>query len=264
MTGIGPVVEGPDGSISISVDVTAYHPPASGIAAPGTSTLARAAGGIAAGVDAAGAVDDTSPPPPPPDPARGDGSDADGRGPGTPVPDVTEVIHDTTTPERHTPPPTAPDGTDPGAYADWVGRSAGGTLPPGDIASLGGLIRGNRTEATLTGTFSGPWAPLLGSTESRTDGVAVKFPTGDRLLVRVRDGRVEVRHEASLLSVFADAVADQAAEAGVKIPKVEDTVAAATGPLDGFNRAVAANGREVEAVTRNPDGTITIRTRPKS
>jgi hypothetical protein len=258
--GIGPVVEGLDGSISISVDVTAYHPPTPGIAAPGPSTAAGAAGGIAAGVDAAGAVDETAPP----DSAPGDGSDSDGRGSGTPVPDVAEVIHDTATPTRRTPPKTPPDGTDPGAYADWVGRSAGGTLPPADIAALGGLIRGDRTETTLTGTFTGPWAPLLGSTESRTDGVAVKFPTGDRVLVRVRGGRVEIRHEASLLSVFADAVADQAGAAGVNLPKVEDAVLAAKGPIDGFNRAMASTGREAEAVIRNPDGTITIRTRPKA
>jgi hypothetical protein len=262
VTGIGPVVEGPDGSISISVDVTAYHPPTPGIAAPGPSTAAGAAGGIAAGVDAAGAVDDTPPPPPPPDSAPGDGSDSDGRGSGTPVPDVAEVIHDTATPTRRTPPKTPPDGTDPGAYADWVGRSARGTLPPADIAALGGLIRGDRTETTLTGTFTGPWAPLLGSTESRTDGVAVKFPTGDRVLVRVRDGRVEIRHEASLLSVFADAVADEAGAAGVNLPKVEDAVLAAKGPIDGFNRAMATTNREIESVTRNPDGSITIRTRP--
>jgi hypothetical protein len=285
VTAIGGVVEGDDGSIVISVDVTTYTPPpavvpASAVTGAGVTTapVGGTSAGVGAGIDAAGEAaaagagtagdgppppPDDAPPPPPPD-AAPDGGDESDAAPdaGIPLPDVAEVLEETATPQRRpTAKPTIPDGSDPGAYADWVTETATSTLTPADLQALAGLIRGDRGEATLSGTFTGKWAPLLGSTESRTDGVAVKFPTGDRILVRVRDGRLEVRHEASLLSVFADAVADSAAAAGVTIPKIETAVEAVKGPLDRFNRSMAATGREVEAVVRNPDGTITIRTR---
>ncbi len=280
VTAIGGVVEGEDGSIVISVDVTAYNPPkppVSGIAGSGVATPpAAASAGVGAGIGAAGdaaagggsGTGDTPPPPPPddapPPPTDGDTTDASPEA-GVPLPDAGEVLADTATPERRpSPKPRIPDGSDPGAYADWVKDTAKGTLPPADGEALGGLIRGDRSEVTLSGTFTGKWAPLLGSTESRTDGVAVKFPTGDRILVRVRDGSVEVRHEASLFSVIADAVADNAAAAGVKIPKIETAIEAVKGPLDGFNRSLATTGRGVEAVIRNPDGSITVRTRPRA
>ncbi|MBI5156590.1 MAG: hypothetical protein HZA58_01105 [Acidimicrobiia bacterium] len=267
VTGIGGIVEAEDGSIAISVDVTAYNPPvtapASGVAGSGVTTAPPApSAGVSAGIDAAaGDAADDAPPPPPPDDTTPP-AEPEPTVPGVPVPDVAEVIEDTAVPPRKTPPQgSIPDGSDPGAYADWVGKTATGTLPPPDGEALGGLIRGDRNEATLTGRFTGKWAPLLGSTESRTDGVAVKFPTGDRILVRVQDGRLQVRHEASIFSVFADAVADNAAATGVRLPKIETAIEAVSGPLDGFNRAMDTTGRRVEAVIRNPDGSITIRTR---
>jgi len=277
VTGIGAVVEGDDGSISISVEVTAYTPPraSSGPAAADAGHAPADAGNAPA--DAADAAppapsegaapeqagedrpETETPPPAPgvetptPDPAMAASP---------PIPDVGEVIADADAPVR-----TArggkgvPDGSDPGVYADWIGHTAAGTLAPEDVAALDALIRGDRDEVRLSGTFTGRWAPLLGSTEPRTDGVAVRFPTGDRVLVRVRNGRVEAKHEASLVSVFVDAFADTAGAAGVKIPKVGEVVDAVRGPLDGFNRAVGETGREVESVGRNPDGSITIRTR---
>lgn len=156
-----------------------------------------------------------------------------------------------------------PSGSDPGAFADWVSQAAGDALPPGDVRAVDGLIRGDADAVTISGRFGGKFGPLLQKTESRTDGVAVKFPTGDQMLVRVRGGRVEVKHEASLVSMFAEEFSKAAAQVGVEIPKIEDAMTAAQKPLDAFNRAVESSGRAIESVTRNPDGSITMRLRPR-
>jgi hypothetical protein len=156
-----------------------------------------------------------------------------------------------------------PDGSTPGAFADWVSQTAGGTLPPGDVRAVDRLIRGEDDAVTISGQFGGKFGPLLRKTESRTDGVAVKFPTGDQMLIRVRDGRVEVKHEASFASMFADEFSKAAAQVGVEIPRIEDALSAAQKPLDAFNRAVASSGRTIESMTRNPDGSITMRLRPR-
>ena len=252
VTGVGPVVTGDDGSISISVDVTAYTPPAP--VAPSAPPVA----GMAPTVPTA----DEPPPEVPSDMTDDEPPPAPTAGVTPPAPDVGEVIADSAAAERRAPSRKPPDGSNPGTYAEWMGRVANGTLPPADITALDGLIRGTRTEVTVSGTLIGRWAPMVGATEPRTDGVAFRFPTGDRILIRVGGGQIEIKHEASLVSLFADAVADSAGEAGVKIPKIESMVAGARGPIDGFNRAIAGSGRQVESISRNPDGSITIRTRP--
>jgi hypothetical protein len=79
----------------------------------------------------------------------------------------------------------------------------------------------------------------------------------------VRDGRVEVKHEASFVSLFVDEVSKAAGQVGVDIPKIEDAINAAQKPLEAFNRAVESSGRTVDSVQRNPDGSITMRLRPR-
>ena len=111
----------------------------------------------------------------------------------------------------------------------------------------------------MSGTLIGRWAPMVGATEPRTDGVAFRFPTGDRILIRVGGGQIEIKHEASLASLLVDTIAESS---GGNIPRTETMVAGARGPIDGFNRAIAGSGRQVESISRNPDGSITIRTRP--
>jgi len=287
VTNIGGVVEGDDGSIAISVDVTTYSPTAPApppvaappaappAATPPPATSPAVGAGVVAAIPAADAPADATdaadteegddslptPPSPPRLPDSGGVIEATTLPPAmAPAPIAT-----TPQPEPASPPPAqgTPDGSDPGAYAEWVGRTAGGHMPPADVAGIGDLIRGGRDEVTISGDFTGRFGPLLRNTESRTDGVAIKFPTGDRILVRVRNGRVEVRHEASMASLLIDAVADEAAGMGLKIPRVDDAIKAATGPVDSFNRAVDTSGRTVASVTRNPDGSIRIGLKPR-
>ncbi len=243
VTGIGPVVTGEDGSISISVDVTAYTPPvpAAPIAPPAVPT-----GG------------DGAPPDSPTETTEDQPSAAPSGALAPPAPDVGEVIADTATPERRAPAKKQPDGSKPADFAEWIGQKANGTLPAADIAALDGLIRGTTTQATMSGSVIGPWAPMVSRTEPRTDGVAVVLPTGDRILVRVRGGQIEIKHEASLASLLVDSIAEAS---GGSIPKAESMVAGARGPIDGLNRAIGQGGRQVESIVRNPDGSITIRTR---
>ena len=93
--------------------------------------------------------------------------------------------------------------------------------------------------------------------------MTVKFPTGDRLVIRVRAGRIETKHEASLIGLLADTVADSAAAAGLKAPKIDNVFARVEGPVVDLNRAIAASGREVDSVWRAPDGSITITLRTR-
>lgn len=304
ITNIGAVVEGEDGSIVITVDVTAYNPSGTTPPAPidpgdpgptsdgsedGPSDDGVVDGSMDDGAepDTADPGDDagddsppeeeiTAPPPPPPDPAdatpeaTGITDDTSVVPPPMEEPEASDDDHrrrlteeDLEADEDKPKPSSRPDGSDPGAYAGWVDRKAAGTLTEDDRAALGALIRGDENEVVLSGTFEGRWAPLLSRTEARPDGVAVKFPTGDNILVRVRNGRVEVKHEASLIGLFADAVSDTAANVGVEIPRISDVLQGVEEPLGAFNRAVESTGRQVESISRRPNGEIVINTRSK-
>lgn len=237
ITAIGPLVEADDGSISVSVEVTAYAPPA-----------------VAVDSGIAGTLDGSPPPPPSADVAAGTAPDTGDAAPDhtavEPMPDLGEVIEDTEVPERTAPRREPPDGSDPGAYAAWLADAAAGNLPPDDLAALQALIRGERAEVTLSGAFTGVWAAL--QTEGRTDGVALCLPTRDRVLLRLRGGAVEARPESSLGTLTG------AGSAG--LPSARDMAAALDRPLDGFNAAITATGRQIGSLSRNPDRSITIRT----
>lgn len=276
VTGIGAVVESDD-DIVITVDVTAYTPSASAAPPPHDA---------GAPADAPNADDE---PPPPDTPTDDDGltppsaEEAPSEEPATVAPPPAAADDPPPPPPAadDAPPPTADDAPpptastsdepvdeqegdaeDPGAFAGWAQRTVSGTVPADDAAAIGDLLRGDADEVTLSGDFTGRWAPLLGRTEPRSDGIAVRAPTGDRIVIRVRGGRAEIRHEASLLSVLVDKIADEAKSAGVDIPKVESLVANVKGPLDRLNHSLAATGRELETIVRNDDGSITIVTRP--
>ncbi len=142
-----------------------------------------------------------------------------------------------------------PDGSDATAFSRWLGVAAERRIPNKDVRALERLIRGDSDQARLSGTLEAPADAL--EIVDRSDGIAIGFPDGDRILIRAHKGRLQVRHEGGLPT--------GAPPPGPPGLPPAPQITANTGPaVEAFNRSLASTGRRLASIDRLPSGEVRI------